>query len=246
MFPPSHSVVMHAAYGTEEVADTNISLMLSLFRQTGSVASLVRGGLVLKGSDDTRSAARYARRLRGSTLGLLGLGSIGTAVALRAAAFGMKLVFYDPYVSDGTGKAIGARRVDSLLELARESNCVTVNCLLSPETRHAINDEFLAAMPPGSFVVNTGRGGIVDEAALYKHMKSGHIGGCGLDVVESEPLTNANPLSEFPNAILTPHIGWYSQESFVEMRTTAAETVKRHIEGKGLRNVVNRKFLAHQ
>eukprot|EP00042_Codosiga_hollandica_P021070 m.71466 g.71466 ORF g.71466 m.71466 type:complete len:333 (-) comp50182_c0_seq4:115-1113(-) len=227
------------AYGTEEVADTALTLMLSLFRQTASVNVKVRAGLVIRNSDDTIQHAPFARRLRGSVLGCLGLGAIGSALALRASALGMRIIFFDPYVSDGTAKALNAVRVDDIHDLARQSNCVAINCKLTHETHNMVGKEFLAEMQRGSFVVNTGRGGIVDEAALYEALVSGHIGGAGLDVTEVEPVTTENPLLALPNVILTPHIAWFSQESMIEMYETSADTIKLHVLGKPLRNVVN-------
>lgn len=230
------------AYGTEEVADSALSFIIDLFRQTTHCTKAVMAGKVIRGSEAIALEAQRAKRMRGATLGIIGLGAIGTAVAKRAQVFGMEVVFYDPYVTDGYAKALTVTRCDSVLELAAISECVTVHCLLNHETRGLIGEEFLKTMPKGAFVVNTSRGPIIDEVALLAALKSGHIGGAGLDVFNVEPVTLDNPLVLLDNTICTPHNAWFSQESMVEMRTTAAQYVARVLQGKPLRNIVNKHF----
>eukprot|EP00042_Codosiga_hollandica_P030705 m.179530 g.179530 ORF g.179530 m.179530 type:complete len:211 (+) comp53425_c0_seq5:479-1111(+) len=178
-------------------------------------------------------------RNEGSVLGIIGLGAIGSAVAMRAAAFGMKVVFYDPYVSDGHAKSLNAKRFDDLLDLARQADCVSVNCLRTAETINLVDAVFLAAMRPGGFLVNTARGGIVNEQAVLEALQSHHLAGCALDVVDNEPVGTAHPLLGLSNVILTPHVAWFSQESVIEMRETAADIVLRDLTKRPIRSVVN-------
>ena len=171
------------------------------------------------------------------------MGAIGSAVALRAKVLGMHVVVYDPYVSDGMAKAVGAKRMDSPGELAAVSDCVTLHCLLNDDTHKLVDARFISAMKPASFLVNTARGAVVDEEALADALRSGHLCGAALDVVEHEPFDKEKSLfKDCPNFIVTPHIAWFSQESVVEMRQTAAGYVKSFIEGKPPRNVVNKHF----
>jgi C-terminal binding protein len=156
----------------------------------------------------------------------------------------MRVIFYDNFVSDGMAKAIGASRCETLLQLAQQSDCVSIHCASNASTKHIINAEFLVAMPRGSFLVNTARGDIVDEDALYRAIVSNHLGGCAVDVVEHEPATSDHRLLGLPNCLITPHIAWFSQQSIIEKREEAADTVKHIALGLPIRNLVNKQFLA--
>ena len=236
------------AYGTEEVADHAMSLILGLFRRTLFSHAAAAAGSAAHGSDGVAALAKGTRRIRGCVLGVLGCGRIGTATALRAKAFGFDVVFYDPHVPHGTDKALGIRRVASARALAEQADCVTIHCDLNPTSRNIVDAAFMKAMRPGSFVVNTARGGIVDERALRLLLESGHIAGAGIDVHEVEPYVGddprAQPLAHAPNCICTPHTAFFSEESFVEMRSTAAESAADALLGVPLYNVVNERHLA--
>jgi C-terminal binding protein len=236
------------AYGTEEVADHAMSLVLNLFRRTTFSHAAAAGGEAAHGSDGVAALAKGTRRIRGCTLGLLGCGRIGTATALRAKPFGLEVVFYDPNVPDGTDKALGVRRVASARALAEASDCVSVHCDLNPTSRGLVDAAFMRAMRPGSFIVNTARGGIVDERALRMLLDSGHIAGAGIDVHEVEPFVGddqrVQPLARAPNCICTPHTAFFSEESFVEMRSMAASSAADALLGVPLANVVNARQLA--
>ena len=236
------------AYGTEEVADHAMSLILNLFRRTLFSHNAAAGGASAHGSDGVAALAKGTRRIRGCVLGVLGCGRIGTATALRAKAFGFDVIFYDPHVPAGTDKALGIRRVASARALAEASDCVTIHCDLNASSRGLVDAAFLKAMRPGSYVVNTARGGIVDERALRLLLESGHIAGAGIDVHEVEPYTGddprVQPLARAPNCICTPHTAFFSEEAFVEMRSMAAESAADALAGVPLANVVNERHLA--
>jgi len=212
-------------YGTEEVADHAIMFLLAVARRLIPCHTTIRAGTW------HYESAVGTPRLRGKTFGVVGCGRIGTATALRARAFGLDVVFYDPLVPHGTDKALGVRRVHSLDELLGQSHFVSLHCYLDATTRHLINADTLGRMRPGSVLINTARGPVVDQAALVEALDSGHLSGAALDVVEVEPLDD-DRLRYHPKVILTPHSAFYSVEGFVELRTKAAEEVKRVLLGE--------------
>ena len=219
-------------YGTEEVADHALALILALYRQLFPLDAVAKK---LAWHIDV---APKMRRLRTQTLGLVGLGRIGTATALRAKAFGFRVVFYDPYAAAGTHKAVGIERVGSLQELLKISDTVSVHCPLSAETRGLIGAKEIALMKPGAFLVNTARGDVVDKAPVFAALRSGHLAGAGLDVVENEPLRNADEAAT-PNLICTCHAAFCSPEGMVEMRSTSAKIARAAVLGEPVWNRVN-------
>ena len=235
-------------YGTEEVADSAMSLILACFRRTVWAASAVASGHVAHGGDGVARLARGSRRLRGCVLGLLGCGRIGAAVALRAKAFGLDVVFYDPHVPAGYDKALGIRRVASHEELAAQAHCLSIHCDLNATSRNLVDGAFLRRMPAGGFVVNTARGGIIVEADLAACLASGHTAGAGIDVHEVEPYYVApgaphQPLASAPNCICTPHTAFYSDQGWVEMRELAATAAAHALRGTAQGNCVNARLL---
>jgi phosphoglycerate dehydrogenase-like enzyme len=178
------------------------------------------------------------RRLRTQTFGIVGLGRIGTATALRAKAFGFRVLFFDPYVPVGTHKAVGIERAGTLDEVLREADVVSLHCPLNAETRHMVGAEEIARMKPGAFLVNTARGDLVPKDAIFAALRSGHLGGAGLDVVEAEPLRTAEEAAT-PNLIVTCHAAFCSPEGLVEMRTTSARIARAAILGQPVWNRVN-------
>ena len=219
-------------YGTEEVADHAIMFLLAIVRRLMPSHQEIKGG-----TWDYRSAIG-APRLRGKTFGVVGCGRIGTAAAMRAKAFGLDVVFYDPYLRQGMDKALGIRRAYSLEDLLVQSHYVSLHCYLDPSNRHMINAATIAQMRPGAVLINTARGPLVDESALLEALESGHIAGAGLDVVEIEPLENER-LRQHRNVLLTPHTAFYSVEGYNELRTKTAEEVRRILLGQPPRNPVN-------
>ena len=219
-------------YGTEEVADHAIALTLALYRQLFPLdAEAKRLGWKIE-------VSAKMRRLRTQTFGIVGLGRIGTATALRAKAFGFRVVFFDPYVPTGTHKAVGVERVGSLDELLKISDTVSVHCPLSAETRGMIGGREIALMKPGSFLVNTARGDIVQKAPVFAALHSGLLAGAGLDVVEAEPLRTAGEAAT-PNLIVTCHAAFCSPEGMIEMRSTSAKIARAAVLGQPMWNRVN-------
>ena len=219
-------------YGTEEVADHAIALTLALIRQLFPLdAEAKRLGWKIE-------VAPKMRRLRTLTFGLIGLGRIGIATALRAKALGFRAIFFDPYAPTGTHKAVGVERVATLDELLRAADVVSVHCPLTAETRGMIGTREIAAMKPGSFLVNTARGDIVQKAPVFAALRSGHLAGAGLDVVEAEPLRSAEEAATL-NLIVTCHAAFCSPEGLVEMRSTSAKIARAAVLGEAVWNRVN-------
>jgi D-3-phosphoglycerate dehydrogenase/C-terminal binding protein len=231
-------------YGTEEVADSAIGLMLALTRGITFLNTFLRPD-----SADWRFhhvAPLY--RLRGRTFAILGLGRIGTAAAVRAKALGMDVVFYDPFKPDGYDKALGARRIESFDDFLAQAFVLSCHCPLTPETHHVINAAAIAKMPPGTFLINTSRGNVVDVAAIADAIASGQLAGAGIDVLPTEPPPPDQPLvaawrdPQHPahtRVILNAHNAFYSVEGLRDMRVKGAEACRRALLGQPLRNVVN-------
>jgi C-terminal binding protein len=231
-------------YGTEDVADSAIGLMLSLTRGIHFLNSRLRRGEGTWAHD--QAAPLY--RLRGRTLGLIGIGRIGTATALRAKALGMDVAYFDPYAPQGRDKSLGIRWVETLEELLQQSHVVSAHCPLSPETKHLLNDTTIALLPRGSYLVNTSRGGVVDVLAVLRALESGQLAGAGIDVLEIEPPSPEHPMIKawrdpahpaHDRLILNPHSAFYCEEGLMDMRVKGAQNVRRVLEGKPPFNVVN-------
>lgn len=231
-------------YGSEEVADSAIAMTLALTRGLTYMNSRLRAG---QGEWlFTQTVPLY--RLRGRVMGLIGLGRIGSAVALRARALGMDVAFYDPYKPDGYDKALGVRRVEQFDDLLRQSYMLSVHCPLTDETRHMVDAAAIAALPRGAFLVNTARGAIVDTAAIPGAIASGQLTGAALDVLPIEPPTDDDALvaawrdPQHPchhRVLINPHAAFYSEQGLLDMRTKGAEACRRAILGLPVRNVVN-------
>lgn len=231
-------------YGTEEVADSAIGLMLALTRGIHLLTGRLRGPR----GPWSWAQVRPRHRLRGRGFGVVGLGRIGTAAALRAKALGMDVLFFDPYTPDGRDRALGVRRAESLAELLAQSYVVSLHCPLSDETRHLINRATLAQLPAGAYLVNTARGGVADVLAVLDAVTRGHLAGAALDVLEEEPPPDDHPLVvawRDPNhpahdrIILNPHTAFYSEEGLLDMRIKGSENCRRVLLGQPPRNVVN-------
>lgn len=235
-------------YGVEEVADSTLCLILNLYRRTFWLANMVKEGKKITGPEQLKDAAFGCARIRGDTLGIVGLGRIGSAVALRAKAFGFNVIFYDPYLPDGIEKSLGLDRVYTLQDLLFKSDCVSLHCTLNEHNHHLINEYTIKQMRPGAFLVNTARGGLVDEAALALALKDNRIRAAAIDVHENEPyniFSGNSPLKETPNLIVTPHAAFYSEAASIELREMAASEVRRAIMSRipdGLRNCVNKEY----
>ncbi|KAF4528660.1 hypothetical protein B566_EDAN016607 [Ephemera danica] len=199
-------------YGVEEVADTTLCLILNLYRRTYWLANMVREGKKFTGPEQVREAAQGCARIRGDTLGIVGLGRIGSAVALRAKAFGFNVIFYDPYLPDGIEKSLGLTRVYTLQDLLFQSDCVSLHCTLNEHNHHLINEYTIKQMRPGAFLVNTARGGLVDDEALAAALKQGRIRAAALDVHENEPYNVFQVVSKLPKIKLHWCLMWTGGE----------------------------------
>jgi D-3-phosphoglycerate dehydrogenase len=171
------------------------------------------------------------------TLGVIGMGNIGTRVAVRARAFEMDFLVYDPYIPESHVTALGGKLV-GLDELLAESDIVTVHCPLTRETSGMIDERRLALMKASAYLINAARGGIVNEDALWHALKERQIAGAALDVVENEPPAQNHPLFQLDNVVLTPHIGALTLEASKRGEWGAAEDVIRVLEGKKPKNPV--------
>ena len=231
-------------YGTNDVADHAIGLMLALARALYAFSETVRSSP----TEWEWDSAGSLRRLQDSVMGIVGLGRIGTATAKRARAFGMKVMFYDPYVPDGMDKALGVYRVESLHDLARQADVVSFHTPLTEETRGMADPDFFEHLKAGAIVVNTARGPVIQLDALHRALKSGRLRAAGLDVVEMEPPDAEHPLIKAwrereqwiaCRLMITPHAAFYCEEAYKEMRYKAAVTAKRVLDGEFPRNCVN-------
>ncbi len=232
-------------YGVDEVADHALGLALALTRKI-RIYSRELGERGRSGWSWRVGKPLY--RNRGRIFGVLGMGSIGMATALRAKACGWRVIFCDPYLPSGFGKAVHCKRVE-FDELLAKSDVLSLHTPLTEETRHIINAAAIAKMKRTAVLVNTSRGGVVDQKALLSALLKKQIAGAGLDVLEQEPPRNDDPLliawraGKLPNVILTPHAAFYSEDGFREMRAKAADEIRRVLSGGKSRNCVNRGFL---
>lgn len=231
-------------YGSEEVADSAIGLMMTLTRGIHQLNSLLMAGI----GPWMYTQVVPLHRLRGRVFGVVGLGRIGTAAALRAKALGMDVAFYDPYKPCGYDKALGIRCVDSFEELLAQSYVLSLHCPLTDETHHLINRQTIARMPMGSYLVNTARGAVVDTTVLPEAIASGRLSGAGIDVLDCEPPPADHPLlvawrdPQHPahhRLIINPHSAFYSEEGLMDMRTKGSDACRRALCGQPIPNVVN-------
>lgn len=195
---------------TDEVADHTLALVLALSRGLVESAANTRAGQWRPAADGP------LQRLRGRRAGIIGFGAIGRAVARRLQALGMEVVAHDPYADPRVARELGVALVE-LTELLASAHVVTVNCPLTEETRGLIGAAELALMAPDAFIVNTARGGIIDEAALVAALQARTIAGAGLDVLATEPPPPDHPLLSMSNVVVTPHMAALSQEAMHEL-----------------------------
>jgi D-3-phosphoglycerate dehydrogenase len=224
-------------YCDEDVSDQALALLVSCARQTALHDKEVR-----KGNWNIRSGGPMFR-FKGKTLGIAGYGRIPQCLhrKLKGFNFGRVLV-YDPFVPKDVVEKAGAELVD-LPELLRESDYVSAHVPLSEKTKHMFGREQFAMMKKTAIFVNTARGGIVDTAALFDALRNRTIAWAGLDVHEQEPVAKDYPLFALDNVVLSDHVGWYSEESQVDLQTKAALAVSEALQGKVPQYVVNKQFL---
>src|SRR5579864_5425078 len=232
-------------YGTTEVADHAIALALTLRR-----GILLHHELQRKDPPAPFRSFQHPliQRLGTQTFGILGLGRIGTAVALRAKAFNFRVVFYDPYLPNGAELALGINRAATLEDLLRQTDTLSIHAPLTPETRGILGKAELALLHEGAVVVNDARGPILDLDALLHLMRSGHIAGAGLDVLPQE--TPTEPIPELLRAyrareewlegrlVITPHSAWLTPHSWEDTRKKSAETMRAALLTNRPQNVI--------
>ena len=225
-------VTNNPTYCIEEVAEHTMALLLACARKVAFYDRLVRAGTWAV------PPGKPLFRLDGSTLGLVGFGNIARQVALRAAAFGMRVLYADPFIEEGQFKEPG-KKVE-LPALLAESDFVSVHPPLTPQTRKMIGDEALAKMKPTAYLINCSRGPIVDTDALVRALDARKIAGCALDTTDPEPLPDRHPLRGRDNVIINPHAAWYSEKAMVGLQAGAPGEVRRVLSGEWPVNVVNR------
>ena len=237
-------------YGTREVADHAIALMMTLTKSIAFHDEALREDPVR----NWRPALNpFGKRMSDCTFGVVGLGRIGTTAMLRAKAFDMDCVFYDPYQPSGLELALGVRRVDTLNELMAESDIVSIHTPLNDETRKLIDADAFAAAKRGMIVINTARGPLIDLDALHDAMKDGTVLAAGLDVLPDEPANLNAPLIAAwhrnedwikHRLVVTPHSAFFTPESVRDIRAFAARTAARYLRDGHLVNCVNGEYLA--
>ncbi len=214
-------------YGAEvPVSEHAVALLLSCIRKIPLMNQSVKNGLW------NMQIYRPVHTVQGKRLGIIGYGNIGRAVAAKMAAFGLaQILIYDPFIDTLPSVNCPCRRVDDLAQLLAESDYITVHTPLTDLTRGMIGSEEIGRMKDGVIIINTARGGIINEAALIEGLQSGKVAGAGIDTLEEEPLSPDSPLKALPSVILTNHVGFYSEESLARMRKTAAENVREVLNG---------------
>jgi D-3-phosphoglycerate dehydrogenase len=228
-------------YCVNEVADHTIGLLLASSRRILGLVGAAKKGMWF--SKLPFDVSIPVSRLEGKTLGLVGLGRIGTAVAIRAKAFGMKVLFYDPYLRLGIERSLYLDRSEDLDPLLKNSDIISIHTPLTDETYHMIGEDQLKRMKKHALIINTARGAIVDRMALFKALKEGWIAGAALDVIEGEPPSQDEPILSLENLIITPHRAYYSEESNLDCRRKAATNVLRVLQGGIPHHIVNEQFL---
>ena len=223
---------------SRSVAEHAIALLFGLRRNLHTADRHVRAG-------GWERSEHVGHELRDDTLGLMGFGAIASDTATIAQGVGQAVVVYDPFISDADVPA-GIDRVGELTELFARSDAVSIHVPLVDGTRHAVSTEQLAALGENGVVINTARGGIIDEAALIEALADGLIGGAGLDNFEQEPPTADNPLLDRDDVLLTPHVGGVTYNAVERMSTEAAANIRTVYDGGLPDSTVNRGALAEQ
>lgn len=220
---------------TEATADLTLALLLSAARRLPEASADAREGRWTTWTP----TAWLGADLNGATLGIVGLGRIGLAVATRAKAFRMKIVYASRNANSEAEQTLGATRL-SLEDLLRQSDFVSLHVPFSAETRHLMNERTLRLMKPTAILINAARGGVVDTAALHHALSEGWIAGAALDVTDPEPLPADHPLYRLPNCLIAPHIGSATRGARRRMAELACENLLAGLEGRRLTNCVNR------
>ncbi|WP_319411652.1 C-terminal binding protein [uncultured Cohaesibacter sp.] len=219
-------------YGMHEVSDHALALMMALIRKIPATVSHTRNR-----DWDFRKMAPI-RRISEMTIGVLGVGRIGGLFAKKVLPLCKEVLVCDLNRKDLETRIPGVKQV-SLEELLNSSDVVSVHCPLNEETRNLIDADRLKSMKAGAIIINTARGGIIDEAALAEQLKSGALGGAALDCISTEPIDKQSPLLDMDNVFITPHMAYYSEESSAELKRKVAEEAARFAKGEPVHYPVN-------
>lgn len=220
-------------YCVPEVSNHALALILACGRKVVQLDRAVHGA-----SWQAVATARPLVRLEGQTVGIVGFGRIGQRLSRLCRGVGFSVVANDPYLDAETARHAGAELL-ALPALLASSDYVSINCPLTPETRHLIGRAEFAQMKPTAYLINTARGAVVDETALIGALREGQIAGAALDVLETEPPDPGNPLLAMPNVIVTPHSAFYSEQAYRELRFRSASEVARVLGGRYPRTLAN-------
>lgn len=224
-------VTNNPTYCLEEVAEHTMALLL------GSARKIVLFDRLVRGSRWELPPGKPIYRIAGSTLGLVGFGNIARLVAVRAAAFGMRVLYCDPFVKQGQFDMPGTKvEFDQLL---READYVSLHAPLTANTRKMMDDAAFSKMKKTAVLINCARGPVVDSEALVRALDAKSIAGCALDTTDPEPLPNSHPLRERDNVIINPHAAWYSEQAMAGLQAGAPNEVRRVLSGEWPVNVVN-------
>mgnify|MGYP000050093845 CR=1 FL=1 len=223
-------------YCTEEVSEHAVMLLLAVARKLCTLNQAT------KASDWNFQHMVPVQRLKGRTVGLIGLGRIGRMTARKLQGFNFRVIAYDPYIEASVGQEYGVELVD-FDKVISESDFISLHVPLNEETKHMINANVFEKMKQNPFIINTGRGGLIQEDDLMVALESGQIQGAALDVLQEEPIRNGHPLQGLENVILTPHAAWYSEDALQAIQLFAAKEVERMLIGQEPKNIVNQAVL---
>lgn len=221
------------------VAEHAIALLLAVVKRILPLDAGLREGRWEK-------PGYLGQELAGATLGFMGMGSIAQATARIAKGLDLGLIGYDPYVRDAVFEDLGVRRCDSFEDLLANSRILSLHCPLSDQTRSIVNTAAIEKMPKGSYVINTARGGLIDEAALLAAVQSEHLAGAGLDSFATEPPAPDHPFWSEPRIVVTPHIGGVTREAGARVGVEAVRGILQVLDGKPIapERIANRALLA--
>ncbi|MCD1146637.1 C-terminal binding protein [Peptoniphilus sp. KCTC 25270] len=226
-------------YSIEEVSEFTVALLLAVMRHVVDYNNHTRAGLWDIQSVHEKSGFPPMRRSSTQTLGIVGMGRIAKLVAKKAKNFGFNMISYDPYVKQESVDDLGVKMVE-FDTLIKESDFITLNLPLNKDTYHCIDRGVFEKMKPTSYLINTGRGPLVDEEALLWALENKKIAGAAIDVTETEPLEKEHPLFQCENLIVTPHAAFFTEDSFIELRERALKEAIRVINGEEPLTQVNK------
>ena len=230
------AVVLDAS--VHEVSDHTLMFILAFSRKVFPLTQFVRTGAWRTGSKEMATVRGKMFRLNQQTLGLVGMGRIGELVARKARAFGLRVLVHDPYVPAEVISKAGAESADFEFIL-KESDFISLHLPLTPKTKHLFGLNEFRKMKPTACIINTSRGALINEQALYQAITEGYIAGAGLDVTEPEPPLPDNPLLKLDRVLITGHSAWVSETSHMELQQIAANAMVKALQGDWPTNVIN-------